>query len=241
MLSALKLNSQERDMKKVVLLLTIAFCTAIATTPATAGTIIFNGGGPDHGGFLYSDTNNGFITASAEDFVLSSGASTVGGATWWGACAQPADCSSASFTVDFYTNASGQPGSLIQSYSVGDANRTATGSLIAGTFTEYEYSTTFAPLVLSPGVSYWVAFVNSTPGGTWGWETTSAGDGDGHAYFEKPLGAWGTDPGFGPYLAQDLAYNLTAPDTTPVPEPATLSFLGLGLFAAARRNRRNTR
>ena len=47
-------------IKKLLVLLTIGLSTAIAAAPATASPIIFNGGGPDQGGVLFSDANNGF-------------------------------------------------------------------------------------------------------------------------------------------------------------------------------------
>jgi PEP-CTERM motif len=237
-------------MKNALFLLTFGLCSSIAATPASASTIVFDGGGPDLGGTYYSDANNGLITASAEQFVLSAGASTLGGAAWWGGCSPGPDCPAASFVIGFFEDASGQPGSPIQIYSVGDASQTATGNLIgvvpgqSDGFTEYQYTATFADLALSPGVSYWFAIQNSTPDGTWGWETTGAGGGDGHAYLIPPL--WGGPPFDGPpfngYLPADLAFNLTAPDeTAPVPEPATLSLVGLGLLAGARRIRRAKR
>lgn len=203
--------------------------------PAWAGAspVVFNGGSPDRGGVYFSDANNGFARASAESFVLQSGAVTIGGATWWGGCFPGPACPAGNFTLGFYTDTSGQPGSLIQSYGVGNANQSATGNLIGGAlgFDEYIYNVTFAPLALAPGVNYWFAISNNTASGTWGWETTNGGDDQGHAYRNAADNAWGT-------LPADLAFNLTAPAATdPVPEPATLTLVGLGLAAAIRGRR----
>ena len=45
------------------------------------------------------------------------------------------------------------PGALIASYSVGNANQTPTGNLIAGLVEEYAYSADIAPLTLDAGAA----------------------------------------------------------------------------------------
>lgn len=177
--------------------------------------VIYDGGGPDQFSFYYADTSYSFTT-DAVPFVLQPGAATVTDAHWWGSC-DPGPCPAGDFVISFYPDAGGTPGPVINQYSVGNANQTTTGNLIAGFYTEYAYSAEFAPLALVAGTSYFFGVSNSTNGDLWGMETT-AGPGTHQQFF---VNAWTTQD-------NNLAFNLTN-DTAAVPEPATLALLGLGL------------
>ncbi len=142
------------------LILTTSFAALLANV-AWADVMIYNGGSPDLYGTYYADANYVYTT-DAEPFVLSAGFSTVSSAEFWGGCFQEVTCPSADLTVSFYTDNSGAPGTLLASYAVGNADQTLTGRLIGGSFDEYSYSTTFAPLALTAGTTYFFAVGNDT-------------------------------------------------------------------------------
>jgi hypothetical protein len=184
--------------------------------------VIFDNGGPNQFTGYFADTSV-VSTQAAEPFSLSAGANTISDVHWWGTC-QIGSCPSGSFALNFYTDNSGVPGSLIAAYGVGGAGQTATGSLILNSLTEYSYSTNLpgGDLPLTPGAEYWLGISNTTEGAEgWAWETTGTPGSGGHAQFL-------TGPGW-ILLPDNLAFNLTGPGVG-VPEPATLLLLGSGLF-----------
>lgn len=92
----------------------------------------------------------------------------------------------------------GPPGALIASYSVGNANQTPTGSLIAGLVEEYAYSADIAPPSLVAGVGYYLGITNKTSGYDWGQEASSS---FGFHYQNQTSTGWINEPQF-------LAFNL---------------------------------
>jgi hypothetical protein len=198
-----------------VVLLAVLVTRALGPVDASAG-VIYDGGAPNHAAIHYADTPGSFTTV-AEDFMLQAGATTVSDAHWWGACSSNSNlCPTGSFTIGFYTDDAlgGGPGSLIQQFSVGNANQTATRNNIV-IFAEYAYSAEFAPLTLAAGTRYWFTVSNATGDGFWGMETTGSGS---HYQFQSGTG-WVPQ-------SDDLAFNLT---NDQVPEPGSLVLLSLGL------------
>ena len=118
-------------------------------TSASATSVIYDGGAPDQGGQIFS-----FV---AQTFTLAPGGTVVTGANWWGGCFPATTCSGSSFQLTIWSDNSGQLGSILNSIPVGGANETATGNLIggAGGWNEYAYTTTFAPISLTAGTTYW--------------------------------------------------------------------------------------
>jgi PEP-CTERM motif-containing protein len=215
----------------------------LRTGSADAG-IIFDNGGPDQNAAFFADTTSTYsISIAADDFTLST-SSTISGVNWWGWCGSSgggpnSSCPTGDFTLYFYNDSSGTPGTVIQSYSVGNANQTATSNIPAG-YQEYSYSATISPdLVLAAG-TYWLGISNTTdPSYLWMWETSSTSDPGGvYSYCQAapctPLG-WELS---GP--TSDLAFNLTGPtgQGSAVPEPASLAIIGAGLLGLAGLRRR---
>ncbi len=185
-------------------------------------TVIYDGGAPDQGGQIYSQAP----AAVAMNFTLASGSNVVTGANWWGGCYPSVTCGSAPvFQLSFYTDSSGAPGTLLDTYNVGAADQTATGALIGSGWDEYAYSASFAPLALTPGTQFWFSISETAaePSGTWGTETTSTAPPgsqmDTIGIFSPT--SWTPSP-------ENLAFNLTS-QAGSVPEPTTLLLLGLGL------------
>ena len=204
----------------------------ICAAPAAADPIIYEGGGPNQEGGFFADGSAG-ISILAESFVLQPGTTTITDAHWWGACEDIAGCSAPDFTLRFYSDDNGTVGSLIDTRPVGAANQGKTGNLLID-YPEYAYSATFAPLTLSANTPYWFALSENlsnvgVSGGGWAWETTGDPFGGSHMEWSDPSQAWGTN-------VQDLAFNLTG-TTTPVPEPMTMTLVGLGVLGFAARRR----
>jgi hypothetical protein len=232
-----KIGFRGMGMKPTSLFLAATVCTALlGVAPAVAG-VVYDNGGPNQANAYYADSSFAF-TQSADDFTLSAGADTITGVNWWGICVSGSQglCPSfplVSFTLYFYSDNGGAPGNLIAQYAVvGDASQTLTGKSVstnAGTKSEYSYSANISALPLIAGTTYWLGISNATGGRDWAWETTDPiGGGNEYSYSE---GTW--FPG-----SDDLAFNLTGPDVSPVPEPITLSLFGAGLVGAAATRRR---
>jgi hypothetical protein len=213
-----------------------------STPEAEAGPIIFESQPPDLRFAYFGDADYTYDAAAAM-FSLNPGATTIGDAHWWGGCYQtapgstdfaspssgigPSTCPPGNFVLRFYENTHNGtidvPGTLIQEFVVGDANQTATAAdrLIGGFITEYSYFAQFTPFTLSDATPYWFAVSNMVVNTTWGME--SAGGEDSHTQRRMSDGVW-----LG--VNDNLAFQLTGPEPTgvPVPEPATLSLLGVG-------------
>lgn len=109
-------------------------------------------------------------------------------------------------------------------------NRTATEALLNGA-TQYHYSLDIAPLTLSAGTTYWISIVNNSPGfwfeAAWYWASSAGGT---SYYRGSDAINWQT------YSGASMGFYLLGPVV--VPEPASMSLVGLGLAALAVRARR---
>lgn len=216
-------------------ILTSFLALAVCLTPASAD-VIYNGGSPDQGGQIYSQLPG----LAAMSFQLTPGETQITGVNWWGGCYPATTCgSSPDFELTIWSDNAGQPGTVQDFVFVGDGNQTATGNLIGGMsgWDEYSYGVSFGALTnLSADTTYFLGIqeTESEPSGTWGWETTSSAPAG--AFLEGNDGTTGWTS-----LPETLAFELTGPAASTVPEPASLPLLGVGivfLIALWQRSRR---
>jgi hypothetical protein len=134
------------------------------------------------------------------------------------------------FEIRFHADAAGQPGALLQTFSVGNAvSRTAVGPL--GTFTEYGYTANLgAGFDIAAGTTYWLMIGNDTTGhaDNWYWSVLLAA-GNVHLSFDDGDSWAPTRPAAAAYFTLDNA--------VVVPEPASIVLIGTGAAAAVARKR----
>jgi hypothetical protein len=223
--------------------------TAAAST--ASAEVIFSSNPPFQQFIYFADTDYSFTQATTNQipFTLAE-AATITGAEWWGGCvAAPSAGSAVSDTMGSTSNSCPNgdfvlsiheevghvedplnpgtvlpptPGVLVGQRDVGNAGQTLTGNLISGYINEYAYSATFAGIELAADTPYFFSVSNSVAGtNTWGMEAASGED---NHYQLSSTGA---------LTVQNLplAFRLLVPDDepAPVPEPMTLSLLGVGV------------
>ena len=216
-------------MKQSLCAATLWGVILLAGLPTQADTIYDNGA--PAGNATFSDSSDYFELA--DDFVLQPGASTITDVHWWGLYADGNTPPVADdFTIRIFADAGGAPNTaFLYEIPVSDANRSATGADLAG-FDIYQYSADFSAIALNAGTTYWISIFNDSTNDLddyWYW-MDSNGSGNNMAR-ESDGGSWSEQ-------GTESAFTLTNDNLSPVPEPATVTLLGLGLFAIAMRTRR---
>ncbi len=130
-------------------------------------------------------TSTETIFTVADDFETPSSRAVLSSVCWTGGGQDQTTggpCSGADdFTVTYYDDAGGMPGSVIASFSQSGGSLTVdsgpTGLLIAGALAEIEYTGAHAPVTLGDGTCYWIEITNAAAGCNWFWGTSSEGNG----------------------------------------------------------------
>lgn len=184
----------------------------------------------DGSGTAYLSQNDisggwGLIAQVLDNFTVGT-TSTIDRVLWTGEClSSPQKGKIAGWTVQFWSDSAGQPGSLLFSqYFVGDGGETYIGTF--DVYFTYTYGVSINPFVADAGARYWLSVIPDLGYPfQWGWSTATGGD---HISYWDSYGSRTK-------LDADMAFTLVS---NSVPEPTTILMLGSGLLALGKVHRK---
>lgn len=202
--------------------LVLALCVGLLGAVSSHADVIYDNGDPN-GKIVASST---YFATVLDDFVLQPGASTITDFHWYGSYFHDVPAED-DFTIYIFDDSF----NLIETIDGSATVRTATGNtvtipIIGGEFDEYFYELDASPITLTAGETYYLGIANDDEF-YWAWEQVSLLSGGSLVWLQDFDLFIGTN--------QDYAFQITGPSV--VPEPATLTLVGLGLVGMIARRK----